>query len=72
MAIIWHRTFNLEWFWLSFNYVENGYIDSIGLLGFMADIEDQFGITFSDEELNSKEFQVIGSLVEMIYEKINN
>ena len=34
-------------------------------------IETEYGITFSEEELNSNEFRTIGTLVEMINNKIN-
>ena len=54
-----------------FNFVDSGFIDSIGLLAFMSDLEAEYGITFTDEELNSSEFRVIGTLVEMIKNKID-
>ena len=54
-----------------FNFVDSGFVDSIGLLAFMSDIEAEYGITFSEEELNSSEFRTIGTLVEMIYNKMN-
>ena len=53
------------------NFVDSGFVDSIGLLAFMSDIEAEYGITFSEEELNSNEFRTIGTLVEMINSKIN-
>ena len=54
-----------------FNFVDSGFVDSIGLLSFMSDIEAEYGITFSEEELKSNEFRTIGTLVEMINSKIN-
>ena len=36
---------------LNLNYVEEGYIDSMGLIQFIAVIEDEFNITFTDEDL---------------------
>ena len=33
---------------MTLNYIEAGYIDSMGLLQFIATLEDEFGITFSD------------------------
>ena len=54
----------------SFNYIEEGFIDSLGILGFIAEIEDNFGISFTDEELSGEEFKVIGTLANMIKRKM--
>ncbi len=54
----------------SFNYMENGYIDSVGIVSFVMEIEDEFGISFDDKELMDERFKVIGSLIEMIKEKM--
>ena len=54
----------------SFNYIEEGFIDSLGILGFIAEIEDNFGISFTDEELSGEEFRVIGTLANMIKRKM--
>lgn len=53
----------------SINYVEEGYMDSIGLVQFIGELEDEFGIEFTDEELESESFQVVGSLISMIERK---
>ncbi len=53
----------------TFNFVETGYIDSIGLVQFVTEIEDEYGIEFSDEELQSNGFKVIGSLVALVESK---
>ena len=55
---------------LSLNYVESGYINSLGLIQFIATIEDEFGISFSDDELNSEDIQVVGKLIELINRKM--
>ena len=55
----------------SLNYIESGYIDSLGLLQFVATIEDEFGIEFSDEELESLDIKVVGTLIRMIERKID-
>ena len=38
---------------LELNYVESGYVDSMGLIQFIATIEDEFQIEFSDDDLNN-------------------
>lgn len=60
------KTIDLE----TFNYVENGYVDSLGIIQFVCEIEDEFGITFSDEELASSSFQIVGKLIRLIEGKI--
>ena len=54
----------------SFNFIEGGYIDSVGIVSFVMELEDEFGITFDDDELTSPEFGVVGGLVGMIRAKI--
>lgn len=53
-----------------FNYVEKGYIDSIGMISFIMKLEDTYGITFTDDELTDPRFQTIGTLVDMIQQKL--
>lgn len=54
----------------SFNYVSNGYIDSLGLVQFVIELEDEFGIEFTDEDLENPDFKVVGKLVAMIEKKV--
>ncbi len=55
---------------LNLNYVEEGYIDSLGLIQFIAVIEDEFGITFTDEDLESEDIKVVGKMAELIASKM--
>ena len=55
---------------MSLNYVESGYVDSLGLIQFIATIEDEFGIEFTDEDMEKPDLRVIGKLIEMIQNKI--
>ena len=52
------------------NYVEEGYMDSLGLLRFIGELEDEFSIEFTDDELFSSSFRVVGELITMIEEKV--
>ena len=54
----------------SFNFVSNGYVDSLGLVQFVIGIEDEFGIEFTDEDLENPDFKIVGKLVEMIGKKV--
>ena len=55
---------------MAFNYIDSGYIDSMGLIQFIATIEDEFGISFSDEELESDDVKVVGKFIALIEKKI--
>ena len=55
---------------MSLNYVESGYVDSLGLVQFIAVIEDEFGIEFTDEELEDEEIKVVGGMVALIEKKL--
>ncbi len=50
----------------TFNFMEEGYIDSMGLIQFIAVLEDEFGIEFSDEELSGEEIKIVGKLAKLI------
>lgn len=52
------------------NYIEEGYMDSLRLVQFIVELEDEFGIEFSDNEIDSPDFQKVGTLVSLIENKI--
>ena len=54
---------------MKLNYVESGYVDSLGLIQFIATIEDEFGIEFTDEELENPEIKIVGKLIDMVISK---
>lgn len=54
------------------NFVDQAYIDSLGMINFIVELEDNFGITFTDEEIASEEFKVVGTLTELIEKKLEN
>lgn len=55
---------------MNLNYVEEGYVDSLGLIQFIAVIEDEFGVTFTEEELASPDVKVVGKMVNLIASKM--
>ena len=55
----------------SLNYMESGYIDSMGIIQFIVEIEEEFGIEFTDEEVNSPEFKIVGQLINIIESKVS-
>lgn len=54
----------------SIDYIGGGYMDSLGILRFIGQIEDEFSIEFSDEELKSESFRIVGELINMIEMKL--
>ncbi len=55
---------------INLNFVEEGYVDSLGLVQFIYTLEDEFGITFSDEELQSPDITVVGKLISIVETKM--
>ena len=54
------------------NFVDDGYMDSLGLVQFVAEIEDEFEIEFTEEEMETDEFRTVGTLIKMIENKIQD
>ena len=57
---------------MNLNYVEQGYIDSLGLIQFIAVIEDEFGIEFSEDDLASDDVKVVGKMIDLISSKMED
>lgn len=55
----------------SFDFVENGFVDSMGMVQFVTILEDDFDIEFSADELLSKDFRTVSGLEKLIERKIN-
>lgn len=53
------------------DYRKTGYIDSIGLIKFILNLEREFDIEFSEDEVGSESFRVVGSLVALIEAKLS-
>lgn len=54
----------------TFNFVKTGYVDSIGVIQFITTLEDEFGIEFTDDELESEDLQIAGNLIKTIEGKL--
>ena len=48
---------------------ENGLLDSMGLLFLIEFLDENFGVTVSDEELNPKNFESINNIVSFVDDK---
>ena len=53
-----------------FDFLEQGYVDSIGVIQFMGLLEERFNISFDDADLESPEFRTLGGLVRLVLRKV--
>lgn len=53
----------------NFNFVDEGYVDSMAMVQFIVLLEDEFGIAFSDDELMDKSFRTVGGLAQVVARK---
>ena len=54
----------------TYNYIDSGHIDSIAIIKFILNVEQEFNIDISPEEIESVEFRTIGGLVKIIKSRI--
>jgi len=52
------------------NYIDSGYIDSIGIIKFIVEIEQRFNVQISDEDMMSEKFKTIKGLISIIKNKL--
>ena len=53
-----------------YNFINNGHIDSLGLIKFVFEIEKEFKINLSDKNIESKNFGNVLGLAKIINAKI--
>ncbi len=53
------------------NYFELQIFDSIGFVKMITDLEAEFDITFSSQEIGGANFQTLNGIVEIIHHKIS-
>ncbi len=51
------------------DYMQAGYVDSLGFMKFLLFVEDRFDVEFDDEEIGSDAFRTLGGLVGLIKNK---
>lgn len=57
---------------LSFNFLENHFFTSIEFIQMIVDFEQQFGISFNDQQLKSNDFAIVGKLINLIELQVSN
>ncbi len=53
------------------SYFEMGYLDSFKFIGFISDIEDEFGIEFDNDQFEDRSFSTISGMAKIIEEALN-
>jgi len=56
----------------SFNYVDSGYVDSLGIIKFVVEIESFYDIEISESDMEFSEFKTVGGLVSIINRKVRS
>ncbi|HNV69526.1 MAG TPA: acyl carrier protein [Candidatus Ozemobacteraceae bacterium] len=54
----------------AYRYLDRGHVDSLGLIKFIFEIEEEFQIQLTPEDTQSDEFRTIGGLAAMIRGKL--
>ena len=57
---------------ITHNYFDNGWIDSLQFISFITELENNFKISFSNEEFQNKKFATIQGLTKIIEGKIDS
>lgn len=55
---------------MTLNYIEAGYIDSMGFIQFVSTIEDEFDIEFEVEDIENPDMKIVGKLINFISAKV--
>lgn len=55
---------------MTLNYIEAGYIDSMGFIQFVSTIEDEFDIEFEVEDIDNPDMKIVGKLIDFISAKV--
>ena len=53
----------------NYDFIKNGHIDSLSMIAFVIDLEDEFKIKLSNSNINSKNFGNIIGLAKLIKSK---
>lgn len=56
---------------LAYRYLDAGHIDSLSVINFIVDLEEEFEVSLSPEDTQSDQFRTVGGLVTLIETKMN-
>lgn len=54
----------------SFNYIDSGHVDSMGIIQFVVSLESEFGIEITDQEMESPAFRTVGGILDLLETKL--
>lgn len=54
----------------TYRYLDSGHVDSLGLMAFVAAIEDKFDVEISEQDMLSEEFKCVGGVCQLIKSKL--
>lgn len=54
-----------------YRFLDNGHVDSFGLVEFILEVEEYFGIRLSPEDTQSDEFRYVDGLAGIVREKLD-
>jgi acyl carrier protein len=52
-------------------YLDAGHVDSINMIQFILEIEEQFGIELTPEDIASEKFRTVDGLIKIVENKLN-
>ena len=55
-----------------YRYLDEGHVDSIGLIQFILEIEEIFDISLNPQDTNSDQFRTVKGLCQIVEKKINS
>lgn len=55
----------------NFNYIDTGYVDSIGIVKFIVEIDEEYGVEINSSDIEKNDFRTIGGITNMIIEKLS-
>ena len=54
-----------------YRYLDEGHVDSINMIQFILEIEEQFGIELTPEDTASEKFRTVDGLIQIVENKLN-
>ena len=54
----------------SLKYFKSGYVDSLGLMKFIFQIEEKFDVEISEEDMMDESFGTVGGVVDIVSKKL--
>jgi acyl carrier protein len=56
---------------LQIDYLQSGLLSSLEIVEFVAELEDRFGVQFSEEEMQDPRFSTIGGIAQLVIAGLN-